>query len=627
LLIFYFNRHTFAMSLLHTPELDKIKPFPTPPTLTSPILSPLPEKIMADQPQNARGLPTPKTTPLGDALIDSFKDGQVTDNAQAARVSIDRLTSGRAHTADFVPSWPATPQGSFPIGPAVPYAYDSHANTGRYSSVEVRAAATLIQLAHSQTAGAVPQKENPGPSQAAPQSLHGRKRRLSQVEATSRTSEHAACSSGGLSSGQQTQPTSVKVRTTARKATLKVYHSDRARTIERYAKLRRVDSSSHGDVSQTVKAEFKARTNTNWFKTGGTPEGRAEHLAEQKKTVEMLRPHQEPLGTEIEKAKSTSKLKPVPSLKATKAGQRRVPERADSASDGARRLRMSRATPLQRGIRFPSDESTDSESETESGSSYQSHLEETKATGGKPRRSPEEQDGLYDGPVQELRKMTGGKRKRSGEELAKGANSNGAKKGKAGGMKTEPKVKNPKDDRLGDIKSWLCSKTTKVFPPKKPGGLVTPDHKGDWEALDFVRLPAWGSKIDTAEIDFDERLGPKAEYAGGDPKGLHRQEQEVARLNNLTYDQYRCQKRRVFAARAVFDQIHASEKLQPSWNKTQTQLIGSIDANKASYLYTNFNRWGWFDTMQETWDDEYLQKLVVEFLAYRRKPWTPPLKG
>ena len=251
--------------------------------------------------------------------------------------------------------------------------------------------------------------------------------------------------------------------------------------------------------------------------------------------------------------------------------------------------------------------------------------------------SPKAHSDTYGGSFPGHTNTTSGRRKGSGEQQEKKSN-NASKKsrpskkgnGESGGARRgngEGKAKNAKDKRLGDIKHWLCSKTVKFFPPKKTGDSVTPDHKGDWEALGFVRLPDWGSKIDAAELDFDEKLGPKGEYHGGDPKGLHCKEQELARLNNLTADQYRCQKRRIFAARAIFDQISKTEGHAPSWGKTQTQLVGSIDANKSSFLYSNFERWGWFETVRTKWDDEYLKDLVDDFQAYSRQPWTPPSGG
>jgi hypothetical protein len=622
------------MALPVTPDLDEIKPFPTPPTLASPHphshpMSYNPDKVMAEQQQQVvKGLPpTPKATPQTDGLMESFKDGQVADNGHAAKMSIDRLTNGQPHTADFVPSWPVTEHGNIMHASSAPNG--GLPITGSYSPGAIGAAYTLVGMTYSTSERTVPHKENLHPSQAASQSLYSRKRRLSQVEPTSRAFEHAIHSPDGVPASQQIQSTSVIGTTSPKKARLVSMHEEKARCFEAIERRRRHRLSSRGGALQTANphALFESKT---WNNLENTAEGRAENLNRIRAKADKYGRLQNHLGAEFEDAASPSKSKRASGPKASKASKKPVLSHAGPVENRPRRSRWSRSEALQGTLSVAASD-TESESETESGSSYQPHLEETKTTVGKPRLSPEKQEDNYDGRLPEKTKTTGGKRKRVEDEQGRPSDGTVVKKRKTATRGNgEAKPKSKKDKRLEDIKKWLCSKTRKYLPPKKPGDEITPLHKSDWEALDFVRLPDLGSKIDTEKIEFDEKLGPKGEYDGGDPKGLHPQEREVARLNNLTYDQYRCQKRRIFAARAVFDQIHERDQLAPAWGKTQTQLIGSIDANKSSFLFVNFNNWGWFNPKKENQTEgtkDYLTKLVADFDAHnlqKEKPWAPP---
>jgi hypothetical protein len=646
------------MSLPHTPELEKIKPFPTPPTLASPISSPLPQKVMAERPQKGKGLPpTPKTTPIAAGLMDSFQDGQVTDG-QAAKMSIDRLTSGHAHTADFVPSWPATEHGSVVDAPASPN--DSLESTGRYSQTESDAALILLQMACSQIERAVPQREIPPLGPIVPQSFERQAKRDPQHVAPSRTPRHTPHPIDGPTTSQQCKSTSTVLHKTNKRAGVAAYHNAKAKNDEAIERRRRglasydirpQTLSSAGVASQIVKPPPEAKIGLPWIKMETTPQERAELITIQRREWDHFNRIRRPMVDAAKRIVARGNTPwhpwnvPLDLLNRevrrfeTEQSELRKVEKPKSRPNARKSINKPPATAgsvkvtpgqivKRRGAEVEDISSSDTEnpvSQEESDYFDEPRAKKTKTTGGKTERSPKEQHDVYDVILPGETKTTVGKRKRSADEQARSSSGPFDKKRKTTTKRSgEGKPKNSKDKRLEDIKYWLCSKTKKTLPPKKSGDEVTPDHKSDWQALEFVRLPGLGSKIDTAKIDFDEKLGPKGDYRGGDPAGLHPNEQQVARLNNLTYDQYRCQKRRIFAARAVFDQIHTSEGLAPAWGRTQTQLVGSIDANKSSYLYSNFNNWGWFDTMHETWDDHYLDMLVADFHAYSRRPWTPP---
>jgi hypothetical protein len=646
------------MSLPHTPELEKVKPFPTPPTLASPISLPVPEKIMAEQPQKGNGLPpTPKTTPIAGGLMDSFKDGQVTDG-QAAKMSIHRLTSGHAHTADFVPSWAATEHGSVVGAPASPN--DSLASTGRYSMAESDVALILLRMACSRVQCTVSQRQVPRLSQIVPQNFERRAKSDPQHAVASRTFRHTPQLIAGLTAGQQNKSTFTIPHKSNKRADIAAYHNGKAKHDEAMERRRRglapcnvrpQTLNSSGGASQISKQPLEVKTGLPWIKMETTPQERAELITIQRKewddfnrirkpmvdaarrivargntpwhryNVPLDLLHREIRRFEAEQSELRKAQKPKSRPNARKSTNK-PPAAAESVKITPSANVKRRHAELE-DIALSDTDNTVSQEESEYYDEPRSR--KTRTTGGKAERSPKEQHDAYDDILPEEKKTTGGKRKRSADEQGRSSSGSFDKKRKTTTKRSgEGKPKNSKDRRLEDIKYWLCSKTKKTLPPKKSGEEVTPDHKSDWQALEFVRLPDLGSTIDTAKIDFDEKLGPKGEYRGGDPAGLHPNEQEVARLNNLTFDQYRCQKRRVFAARAVFDQIHTSEGLAPAWGRTQTQLVGSIDANKSSYLYSNFNNWGWFDTMQEKWDDHYLDMLVADFHAYSRRPWTPP---
>ena len=626
------------MAAPSTPELEKSKLSEPSSTMASSQLSTMPQKVAVEQEQKLQQAqnigalpPTPKATPAADAATDSFDDEHDANNELAAKKSIESLATGQNPTADFVPDWHTTKDGSS--------ANVAHTPTGGLQSVsrlsrpELHAANSLVQLPFSPIGFAVPQQERPCLSHPAPQSLESRKRRTSQLESTSRPSEPAAHLPGGQSASHQAPATSALVSTSLRKAGLVAHHIGKAKTDEFYDSFCCCDSSSRGNAPKTVKP-ITGSTLRAWFDKLNTLDGREEHWQEQRDIdAKYCRLHS--LAGEIKQAESTSKSKPTPRSKAVKASKKPASNHAGPDEVRPRRSRFSRGDALQGHFPFTPDYTLSrsgggSESEGEGESEFeffdQPPVERTKIAGGKTRRALEEQDELFGGFVPAKTKTAGAKRKRLVDEPGRSSNGAVPKKRKLGVRGIgEGKVKSKKDKRLGDIKHWLDSKTKKYQPGKKHGDPPTPLHKSDYEALEFVRLPQWGSEIDAVEIEGDEKLAPKGEYHGGDPKGLHPKEQAVAKANNLSYDDYRCQKRRVFAARAVFDVIYKREKLAFSWGRTQTQLVGSIDANKSSFLFSNFNKWGWFDTMEAEWDEHYLKTLVADFDAYDPKTlWTPP---
>jgi hypothetical protein len=313
--------------------------------------------------------------------------------------------------------------------------------------------------------------------------------------------------------------------------------------------------------------------------------------------------------------------KPTPRSKGAKPSKKSPPAPAEEGHASARR---SRSQPRSVVPDLPLSDEDETLSDHESNYSVQYRPAKRKTAGGRPRHSLEEQDETFNGSVQDKRKTNGTKRKSPGNEQE----SLSHKKRKTGTRGTgEGKPKSKKDKRLEDIKKWLCSYTKKTFPKKEPHNpreALKPDHKSDYKALSFVRLPKMGLKIDTAQLEEDETMTLPPDYHGGDSADLHPKEQRLAQFHKLTYDQYRCQKRRIFAARAVFDRICERENLSPAWGKTQTQLINTIDANKSSFLFMAFEKWGWFETMRDRWDEDYLNKLETSFLAHDpNRSWTP----
>ena len=311
---------------------------------------------------------------------------------------------------------------------------------------------------------------------------------------------------------------------------------------------------------------------------------------------------------------------------------------------------------------------TEDESEASNHFSLQSRLEKSDTTVSQPRHAPNDQPAMFSffvnsygeiagskpvrqrdkqpsfSSVTNLRKRKGGPTS-TGEGEAKSAGDEERIKKKSKGTTTtkrtttkqkagaaskrngEGKKKNLQELKLGEIKHWLNSKTQKCLPRKKPGDPVTPDHRSDYKALDFTRLPDLGPHMCNVE-QLDEKLYPKGKYDGGDPTNLHEGELALAESIDMSYDQYRCQKRRIFAARAVYHRFRHNHpelavNLSTSWGKSQTQLVGSIDANKSSKLWNAFEKWKWFDTMEEKWDKEYLERITNDFESHDKKqPWS-----
>lgn len=621
----------------YTPELDTIKLPSTLLTLQSPNSSPSPQKVMAEKSPDPNFLPlTPKTTPAADGLMDSFREEQVGDNNQAAKMSIDRLTNGHTHTADFVPLWPAPDDGSLTDSP--PASAGDLKNTSRYSNVETLAAYTGVGMASLPTNHTVPQKDEPPTTS---QSFHKQARGDPQNAVASRPSTHALQPIDGRTANRVVKATPTIVHESGRKAKAATWHNSRPSVVEGLKRHVR-ESSDTGWARQPLKPHVGFQSKI-WFDLDNTPEGQAEYWNQLRAKDARYARLQKPLvdaavrivgtGTSpwnrynvpraeldqevarwgIQKAMFRKGPKPRSRQNAQKNIKKPHPAPAESF-EILPSLTTKRRRPEVTELSLSDPDDTVLEEESEY--SDEPRAKKPKTTGSNPQHSAKDQD---DELVPEQTKAASGRRKRAGEEQGRSSKRAVPKKRKVGTRGNgEGKVKSKKDTRLGDIKAWLDSKTSKYVATsdKKHDKKPELDHKGDWQSLNFVRLPTLGSKIDTATVEFDEKLGAKGPYHGGDSTGLHAKELEVAYLNNLSYDQYRCQKRRIFAARAVFDQIHEREGLAASWGKTQTQLVGHIDANKSSFLFVNFNNWGWFESMKEEWTEDYLESLATDFLDW-----------
>jgi hypothetical protein len=532
------------MDVPHTPKIDKSKPTRQPTTMPSPLSSPLPEKLEA---QKVAVLPpTPNTTPGTSPVTGSFDEEHGSDDKQAAKMSIESLATGQNQTADFIPPWGATGHGS--LTGALQAPTDRLLSTSRYSTPELLAAPTLVQISNLPAGSPDPPDARQPPPQAPSQSR--------------------------------------------RKAGVRAFNKGKSEMYEKYGRRQKPGGiATIDDIQQDARERMEA----------GRYVG-----------IEQLDPKR------IEPCRLP---KPTPRSKGAKPSKKPALAPTEEVHGNARR---SRSQPPSVVPDLPLSDEDEALSDYESNYSVQSRPPKRKATGGKPRQSLEEQDETFGATVQDKRKTNGTKRKNSGNEQ-EGLSHKKRKTGTRGTGEGKPKSK--KDKRLEDIKKWLCSYTRKTFPKKEPHNpreALKPDHKSDYKALNFVRLPKMGLKIDTAQLEEDETMTLPTDYHGGDSADLHPKEQRLAQFHKLTYDQYRCQKRRIFAARAVFDRICERENLSPAWGKTQTQLINTIDANKSSFLYMAFDKWGWFETMRDRWDEDYLNKLETSFLAHDpNRSWTP----
>jgi hypothetical protein len=535
------------MDVPHTPKLDKSKPTRPLTTMPSPLSSPLPEKLEA---QKVAVLPpTPNTTPGTSPMTSSFDEEHGSDDKQAAKISIESLTTGQNQTTDFIPPWGAT--GHRSLTSVLQASTDRLLSTSRCPTPKLLTAPALVQISNL-PAGLADPPETRQP--------------LPQAPSQSR-----------------------------RKAGVRAFNKGKAEMYEKYGRRQKPGGiATIDDIRQDARERMEA--------------GR--YVGVEELDPKRIEPNRLP--------------KPTQRSKGAKPCKKPAPAPAEEVHGNARRPRSQPPGVVPTLSVSGEDETM---SDYESNSSVQSRPAKRRTAGGKPQQSLEEQDETFGDSVQDKRKTNGIKRKNPGNEQE----SLSHKKRKTGTRGTgEGKPKSKKDKRLEDIKKWLCSYTRKTFPKKEPHNpreALKPDHKSDYKALNFVRLPKMGLKIDTAQLEEDETMTLPTDYHGGDSADLHPKEQRLAQFHKLTYDQYRCQKRRIFAARAVFDRICERENLSPAWGKTQTQLINTIDANKSSFLYMAFEKWGWFETMRDRWDEGYLNKLETSFLAHDpNRSWTPNLE-
>ena len=170
---------------------------------------------------------------------------------------------------------------------------------------------------------------------------------------------------------------------------------------------------------------------------------------------------------------------------------------------------------------------------------------------------------------------------------------------------------NSKETLLSKIKNFMNSRTDPY-----------PNPKSRFQQFEDAQLPELGQLIDSIPVAKYDKDHDKAGPLAGDPTGLHRAEQEMARALKITFDEYRCQKRRIFLGFAIFQRLvqklqHEDKSMTNSFGKTQTQAVGNVDVNKLSNFYTNFSNWGWLDIRH--FDEDYLDQVVAKFQDYEAK--------
>lgn len=132
-------------------------------------------------------------------------------------------------------------------------------------------------------------------------------------------------------------------------------------------------------------------------------------------------------------------------------------------------------------------------------------------------------------------------------------------------------------------------KTSTSAPQKDPK-----EHKEHKEDADFSSLPDYSPPMSSLS---DNAKALKTEWRGNpldlsqDPHKhlLHPAELALAATLRLSCAMFICTKRRIFAARREY--FHDGR----DFNKTAAQQACKIDVNKASKLWTAFDKVGWFD--------------------------------
>jgi hypothetical protein len=162
----------------------------------------------------------------------------------------------------------------------------------------------------------------------------------------------------------------------------------------------------------------------------------------------------------------------------------------------------------------------------------------------------------------------------------------------------------PKDALLGKIKEYMSARTKDSSNPKSA-------HM----SFNDVQMPTLGTAILTSEVAKYEKDQDKAFILTGDASDLHKKEREMVQALKITYDEYRCQKRRIVLGFALFQTLRLrTPAISDSWSKTQTQAVGNVDVNKLSNFYVNFSNWGWLS--MDHYEQAYLDRIVAGFDAW-----------
>ncbi|KAJ9617186.1 hypothetical protein H2200_000907 [Cladophialophora chaetospira] len=89
----------------------------------------------------------------------------------------------------------------------------------------------------------------------------------------------------------------------------------------------------------------------------------------------------------------------------------------------------------------------------------------------------------------------------------------------------------------------------------------------------------------------------------GDTTGLHEYEVDLCKLTELSADEYKCQKARIFLGLAMFlgyiEHRSGMETRLQQFGKTQVQQCVNVNVNHASRLFVGFVTFGWLDAKWE----------------------------
>jgi hypothetical protein len=156
-----------------------------------------------------------------------------------------------------------------------------------------------------------------------------------------------------------------------------------------------------------------------------------------------------------------------------------------------------------------------------------------------------------------------------------------------------PRIRaNPKPKRASPPQRFFAEDYSIALPspstPKAPKAITTRDD------VDFAAIPDYSPPISTLP---DNSKALKADWKGqildlsndSNRHLLHPSELSLAATLRLTCAMYLCSKRRIFEAR-----VHTLN-IGKEFRKTDAQQACKIDVNKASKLWTAFDKVGWFD--------------------------------